>query len=229
MKRGINVAAVVLLIVGAGGCAQTRPSDAFEIAPGFSMRQNGVIDIGDVYLEVNYYDSKWTIAQQHDRFALAENADKAADGAHVISGVLTTAAGPANFTEHVKASTNGVNYAATFASEKALETNELSMAFILPLASFGGKEILFDQTAVGLSKTAPAKGAAKFFEKDGIHRIELPTESGKLIITGNFYVLLQDDREWGDPRYSLRLYFTPGSGEVTQSKIELQMEMKPIQ
>ena len=229
MKRGCKVAAIVLLMASASGPAQTRPSNVIDIAPGFAMRPNGVIDIGDIYLEVNYYDSKWTIAQQHDRFAAVGEAKfDLASEAHTVSGVLTTAAGPANLTERVEApASGGVIYAATFASDKAMDTNELSMAFILPLASFGGKELIIDKQAVPLSQAAPEKGAAKIFEKDGMHRIEMPTPGGTLIVTGNFKVLLQDDREWGDPRYSLRLNFTPGTGQIKESKIELQMELKP--
>ncbi len=51
--------------------------------------------------------------------------------------------------------------------------------------------------------------------------------AGTLIVTGDFKVLLQDDREWGDSRYSLRLGFAPDSGQIKASKIELHMELRP--
>ncbi len=165
MQRLCKLASIVLLIVSAIGSAQTRPTDEIQIAPGFAMRQNGVIDIGDIYVEINYYDSKWTIAQQHDRFEPAQPASNpaSATGSHIISGVLTTAAGPANVIERVEApARGGVIYAATFASEKPLDTNELSVAFLLPLASFGDKEVKFDQQVVSLSKVAPRRGLRRF-------------------------------------------------------------------
>jgi hypothetical protein len=218
---------MVFLTLAVRGSAQTQPGDDIQITPGITMRQDGVIDIGVVYVEVNYYDSKWTIAQQHDRFKPSADGVKSESGAHVISGKLTTAGGDADLTERVEVAKPGdVKFGATLASDKALDTNELSMAFILPLASFGGKELTIDQQAVSLSNTAPAKGAAQIFEKDQAHEVKLPTPNGTLVVSGDFKLLLQDDREWGDPRYSMRLYFTPGSGQITQSKIDLHMVLK---
>lgn len=222
--------AALLLILTALAPAQTQPAaDSIDLIPGITLRPDGVIDIGDAFAEVNYYDIKWTIAQQHDRFEPAApqtNAPTTDPGVHLITGVLTTAQGPANLTERVSVNDGAVNYSATLNSDKELATNELSVAFILPTKSFAGKQVLIDQQPLTLPEAPAAKGQAEFTNKDAAKEIELPTPNGTLLITGNFKVLVQDDREWGDPRYSMRLYFTPGSGQIKQSQIDLQLKWK---
>jgi hypothetical protein len=225
MKFGTIASGVILMVFSAIAAAQTtQPS--VDVGPGMKLRPVGVIDIGDMYVEVNYYDSKWTIAQQHDKFTPVGNAPATQPSDHVIKGILTTAAGAANYSETVESIDGGIKYSAQLTSEKPLDTNELSMAFILPTKSFGGKQIMVDQQPQALSMEVPKKGEARILEKDSANEVDLPTPSGTLVITGNFKFLIQDDREWGDPRYSMRLNFTPGSGQIKESKIELTLKWK---
>lgn len=230
MQRTSSLAAglAIYAAIATLATAQQPPETKREIAPGFLLRPGGVIDIGDVYVEVNYYDAKWTIAQQHDRFAPSPATQPAADaGASVISGTLTTTGGPATYTQRVSPTADGVHLTASFVSDKPLETNELSMTFILPLASFGGKEMKVDGAAVPLPLTPAKKGEARIYGNEQVSTLELPTPKGTLVVTGKFKLLLNDDREWNDPRYSLRLSFTPGSGAITRSDIDLNLALKP--
>src|SRR5450432_1592003 len=190
MKHDYKMAGgTLLLILVAIAAAQTPPTNSVEVAPGFKLRPNGVIDIGDAYAEVNYYDSKWTIAQQHDKFQPTVTAPTSAPSAHMISGVLTTAGGPANLTELIEPADGGISYSARLISEKPLDTNELSAAFILPLKTFGGKQIMIDQQPFTLPMEPAKKGEARVTSKDNVHEVDVPTPDGMLIITGNFSFL----------------------------------------
>jgi hypothetical protein len=235
MKSGCKYALAVFLgIFAVSIWAQESPSA--EISPGFKVRPDGVIDIGPLFAEVNYYDSNWTIAQQHDKFQLASPDTKvpatqpaAPSEAMTFTGILTTAQGPANLTETVTPVEGGVDYSATVTSEKELPTNELSVAFLLPTASFAGKQITIDGDATTLPPDAAPKGQSQITEKDEAHEVDLPMPTGNLTIKGTFKFLVQDDREWGDPRYSMRLMFTPNSGAIKESKAALQMRLTPAQ
>ena len=63
--------------------------------------------------------------------------------------------------------------------------------------------------------------------KDDVQKIEIPMPTGTLTIAGHLACSLQDDREWDNDRYSLRLNFSPASGQLKDSKIEFQMTWKP--
>ncbi|HEX8324908.1 MAG TPA: hypothetical protein VF595_13465 [Tepidisphaeraceae bacterium] len=217
--------AALLLMTVAPALAQTRPAEKTPISGEFTMRPTGVIDLGDVYIEVNYYDAKWVIAQQHDRFA-PTTAPMITASQMTIPGILTTPAGPAKYTQSITAQPDGLNLSAEFVSDKPLDTNELSMTFILPVATFGGREMKIDGVAQPLPLTPATKGMPRIFDKDAVREIEVPTPQGTLVVSGQFKLLLNDDREWNDPRYSLRLYFTPGSGAITRSAVDLKLRLK---
>jgi hypothetical protein len=226
MKHACKIAGVLMFLAAVASAQTTQPSAGIEISPGFKLRPNGVIDAGDLFFEVNYYDAKWTIAQQHDKFVPTSAVPATQPSVHEISGVLSTAAGPSNYSERVEAIDGGIKYSAQLTSEKPLATNELSMAFLLPLKSFGSKMLTVDQAATVLPMEAAKKGQARIVEKDQAHEVDLVAPGGTLVIMGNFGFLIQDDREWGDARYSMRLLFTPGSGQINESKIELTMKWK---
>jgi hypothetical protein len=232
MKSGCKYALAFFLgIFAVSVWAQESPS--VEISPGFKVRPDGVIDIGPLFAEVNYYDTDWAISQQHDKFQLASPDANAPStqpvtpgGAQTFTGILTTAQGPANLTETLVPIDGGLNYSATFASAKELATDELSVAFLLPVESFSGKQVTIDGDSTTFPADAPKKGESLLTVKEEAHEVDLQTPNGTLTLKGSFKVLVQDDREWGDTRYSMRVMFTPNSGAIKESKVELQMRLK---
>ncbi|MBN8217292.1 MAG: hypothetical protein J0L75_11670 [Spirochaetes bacterium] len=91
---------------------------------------------------------------------------------------------------------------------------ELSLAVTLPIAPLAGREFRLDDEPVRL----PARWEKTLLaSRSGVRRLELPTEAGTLALEGNFDVRVQDNREWNIGEYSVRLRFSPGSGEFTRS------------
>jgi hypothetical protein len=209
--------------------ASARPDESVQVAPGFKLRTNGLLDIDDIYTEISFYDGNWTIAQQHDRFQPGPATQPSSPNVYDLSGTLATTPGDLKIDEHVtKADDGSIKYVATVSSAKEIQTNELSLAFLLPTKSFGGKQIVIDQQPIALPAEPAQKGAAVLQAMDDVEQVELPLAKGdKLAISGHFKLLIQDDREWGDARYSMLLYFTPGSGDIKESKIELLMKRVP--
>lgn len=228
MRLAIAAVAVVSLSVTAPVGSGQEPVGARVIAPGFSVRPDGVLDIGPLYAEVNHYDASWALAQQHDRFRRDPTppppaARRGAARTEVIGGVLTTARGPARLVERVERAAGGIHYSAVFTSAKPVPTNELAMAFLLPLSAFGGKTIRVDGQALVLPAAPRPKGQAHILTRNDVREVVLPMPTGALIVTGHFNFLVQDDREWGDARYSMRLHFSPASGPISTSRIDLRM------
>jgi len=231
MKHGCKIACgLIVIILSATSWAQQQPSDAVEVAPGFKLGANGAIEIGDISAEVGHFDGDWTVSEQHDVFkASAPNPPATQPSSHVVTGVFVSASGPFNLTDRMEAAGDGVHFSADMASDKPVETNELHMSFSLPVKSVGGKKAMIDGEPTLLPSEPAKQGEAQLISKDNVHKIEIPTATGTLIITGNLNMLLQDDREWNDDRFSLRLNFSPASGQIKESKIEFQMEWKPAE
>ncbi|MGA2443393.1 MAG: hypothetical protein ABSH08_20770 [Tepidisphaeraceae bacterium] len=231
MKHGWKIACgLILTILIATSWAQEQQSDAIDVAPGFKLGVDGVIEIGDISAEVGHFDANWTVSEQHDVFKAQEpNPPATQPSSHVVTGVFVSESGPFNLTERMDAAGGGVHFSASMASDKPVETNELYMSFSMPVSSVGGKQALIDGQPTLLPSEPAKPGEAHLIDKDGVHKIEIPMPTGTLIITGNLNMLLQDDREWNDDRFSLRLNFLPASGQLKESKIEFQMKWKPAE
>ncbi|MGD0463515.1 MAG: hypothetical protein ABSB74_13605 [Tepidisphaeraceae bacterium] len=230
MKYGYKIACGIILMLGASALAQTQPSDDTDLAPGFKLRTSGGIDIGDLYAEVVHFDDNWKEVEEHDVFQPTVQAPATQPSSKLLTGDFAVGAGTFKLTEQIDPTDAGIHFSATMSSDKALATNEMSVALNLPVATFGGKKIVVDQQAVAMPAEPAAKGEPHIFDKEDAKEIDLPTAAGTLIITGdNLNILVQDDREWGDPRYGLRIRFTPGDGQITSSKIDLQMKWKPAE
>jgi hypothetical protein len=199
----------------------TQPADAIDLGSGFKMRDTGGIDVAELYAEVVQFDSNWKETEEHDIFRPDIKATD--DKTHVAAGDFTVPDGTFKLTETVGAIDNGIDFSAALSSDKEIHCNELSLAINLPVAAVGGKKIMVDDHAVDMPMEPAAKGQAHIFDTEGAKKIVIPTPSGSLTLTGNFTVLIQDDREWGDPRYGLRIQFTPGSGDIKSAKVQAQM------
>lgn len=208
MKHGYKITCgIVFLMLGASAPAQTQPSDDTNLAPGFKLRTSGGIDIGDVYAEVVHFDSNWKETEEHDVFQPTVQAPATQPSSKLLTGDFVTPPGTFKLTEQIDPNDAGIHFSATMASDKELTTNEMSVALNLPVATFGGKQIMVDQQAVPMPAAPAAKGEAHMFDTEDAKEIDLPTPAGTLIITGNnLSILVQDDREWGDPRYGLRIH-----------------------
>jgi hypothetical protein len=229
MKYGCKIAyGIIILVLSATVFAQDQQTDAVDVAPGFKLGSNGAILIGEFSAEIGHFDGSWTISEQHDAFKPADkNPPATQPSSHIISGVYTSAAGPFNLTEQMDATSDGVQFLAHMTSDKEVDTNELYLSLSLPVKSFGGKRVMVDDQPTLLPSDPSKPGSAMLIAKDDVQKIEIPMPTGTLTITGNLSLLLQDDREWDNDRYSLRLNFSPASGQLKDSKIEFQMNWKP--
>jgi hypothetical protein len=225
MRQAICISgAVLLLLLGSTALAQsTQPSDVADLGGGFKMRSGGGIDIGGIYCEVVIFGTDWKETESHDVFTPQIKSGDA--GSHVASGTFTSPAGSFNLTETVTPADGGIHFAAEVTSDKEVDCNELSLAFDLPVALVGGKQVTIDGEDVTLPMEPAKKGESHLYDKEMAQTVQVPTPDGMLTISGNFTVWLQDDREWGDQRYGLRIQFSPSQGGFKEAKLDLGMKM----
>lgn len=219
---------LILVLTAIGYPQQSPPSDDVDIAPGFKLRTTGGIDIGPIYAEVVQFDPDWTETEQHDIFHPAKPAASTTQpGVYTLTGAFPLKANSFTLTERISPAADGIDYSATMSADKDLiTTSELSVAFALPVPIFAGKQISIDQQPLDLPSAPAAKDDAHIFDKQDVHEIDLPTPTGTLVITGDFDILVQDDRQWGDQRYALRIHFAPNDGDIKESAIDLKMKWK---
>jgi hypothetical protein len=230
MRRAIVFGLGLLLSFAASAARAQDAGDAVDIAPGFKLSPTGQLVIGPITAEIAHFDTSWSVTEQHDAFEPSPAvgvAPTTQPTTHIINGTFTTAAGPFHLTEHVDVIKDGLAFSAEVKSDKEVPTNALYVGLTLPTDSFSGKQLNVDGEAVALP-AAPAKpGNSGLFDRDDIQKIELSLPGGTLTITGDLNIHVQDDREWDNQQYSLRLQFSPASGQLKQSKIEFQMHWKP--
>jgi hypothetical protein len=228
MKRGFGLTCgTVLLFVCATAWPQTQPSDDTDLASGFKIRTTGGLDISNMYMEVVQFDANWKETEEHDIFKPAAQTTADQPNAKVLTGDFPTPGGTFQLTERLEPNDSGVHFSAVMSSDKEIQTNEMSVAFNLPSAIFADKPIVIDGMELNMPAAPATKGHPQIVVKQDAREVDLPTPSGILIITGHLNVQVQDDREWGDPRYALRLHFSPSDGHIKQSKIDLQFQWKP--
>jgi hypothetical protein len=223
---------VCVMLCGALFCiaafGDNQPASGDNTASEIKMNLVGALSAGGLSAEVGHFDDKWSLTQQHDAFQPSENAPPATQpSSQIVSGKFATSAGVFTLTEQMDKTDDGAKFSASVNSDKAIPTNQLYVSFALPSAAFGGKSIKIDDQDVALSAQPAQKGQAQIFASDSAKEISIPTAKGTLTISGDLYVYLQDDREWDDNRFSLRLMFWPNTGDIQNAKIEFSMKMKP--
>ena len=56
-----------------------------------------------------------------------------------------------------------------------------------------------------------------------VKRFRIPSKNGEILIEGNFYLRIQDDRKWNGSTFNIRLGFTPYTSGIQNSKISLRI------
>ena len=232
MRHAITCLSVMgLLLTAAPARAQDEQAEPTptEVAPGVFVWDNGTFEfgVGDIIAEVLHYDQAWAGSQQHNAFTVAEGYPEKSEGKIVISGEYNSAGGLFTLTETFENTDDGVKYTAALNSDSQVSSNELSAGFSLPVDVFGDKQIMIDDNAVTLPREAPVAGSAHIMMGENARKIVLTSEDGTLTITGDMTILLQDNREWGDFDYGLRINFTPSQGQYNQSNLELMFQWVP--
>lgn len=227
MKHGYTIAGAIVLAFAVGGFAQTKPSSSGDIAPGFKLRPSGGIEVGDIHMEVVHFDSNWTETAQHDAFKPTVK-PATQPSSKVLTGDFATPSGTFTLTEQLDPSDDGLHYSAEMTSDAEIGTKDLSFDIFLPVSTFGGKQITIDQQPLTMPQEPAKQGQAHLLDKEGVQEIDLPTVGGTLVITGSdLSIWVQDNREWNDPQYTLRIHFSPKDGALKDSKVDFQMKWKP--
>ena len=92
---------------------------------------------------------------------------------------------------------------------------------LLPVSRYRGTSFEVDgkiyQFPKEFTKEALYAGSAK--------RFRIPVKNGEILIEGNYYLRVQDDRKWDGSTFNIRLGYTPYTGGIQKSKISLRIRL----
>ena len=164
---------------------------------------------------------------QHDAYT-PKASPTTQPGAFVLDGPFAMDSDTFNLSERITPGDGGIHYVASVTSDKGVETKELSLQLQLSTDDFGGKKVTIDGDEVKLPSDPQPKGQAQLAAKGGVHEIDIPTSDGTLVIssTGGMEIYLQDNREWDDDHFGLRIHFSPAAGQIKSSTLDLQIKVK---
>lgn len=114
---------------------------------------------------------------------------------------------------------NEENATASVNMENGSLAKPLCLNTLLPVSSYEGTKFEADGK-IGhfpkeFDKTVIYAGTVKQFR--------IPSKSGEILIEGNFYLRIQDDRKWNGSTFNIRLGFTPYTTGIQKSKITLRI------
>ena len=203
------------------------PDDS-DVSTGIQLRSNGQLAIGPITAEIAHYADDWSETMQHDAYT-PKASPATQPGAFVLDGPFALSSDTFNLTERITPDNGGIHYVASVTSDKAVDTKELSLQLQLSTDDFGGKQVTIDQDEVKLPTDAQPKGQAQLAAKNGVHEIDIPVSNGTLMISssGGMDIYLQDNREWDDDHFGLRIHFSPVDGQIKSSALDLEMKVKP--
>lgn len=104
-----------------------------------------------------------------------------------------------------------------------MENGSLAKPFclntLLPVSSYEGTKFEAD----GKIGHFPKEFDKTVIFAGTVKRFRIPSKNGEILIEGNFYLRIQDDRKWNGSTFNIRLGFTPYTTGIQKSKITLRI------
>ena len=200
-----------------------------EIVPGIAVLPNGMLEIGKATMEIQHFGEGYTLAGQSgavEQTTLCEN------GAFALSVPFRTSdGGMLDLTEKVQQAEDGsVLYFAVMKSATGISTEELSLAFTLPVADYAEKTLTASGKTLLLPKDYLDEKSFLGWFPD-VAELLIPMPDGKTLHISSpstFSFLAQDNRKWQNPHNVVRIRFTPTTpGKLlTEGGIKLKFALK---
>lgn len=220
MSKHIVVWTMVLSV-----CLANSSSRAEEFIEGLSIQPSGWMKTTDgIEMGVDHYGKDWALTRQAlEAVQPKDKATEVSPGRWATTGTF----GSFEFSEVIsKVATNKIHYHAAVKSASGVQTNQLAFVITLPFKVYLGKSVECDGKKINL----PRKYSEQFvFSSDRMKSLAIPTENGRLVIHHSKGIIIQDPRlykeiyEW----YVIRLSFSPESGMIKDSSIDLDIELQP--
>lgn len=213
--RGMAVCAVLALAAGWSGVAAGA-----ELLPGLQVRDNGYMELDGIRMDVTAWDMKWGYVKQ-DALRREQGFPVEKAGTYQVKGTLPVkAGGELAFEQLLKQEGEGLSYVASVKSADGVELRVLALCLELPIEAFAGKAIRAGDKEITLPAEFKSQDVASM--KD-VPSLAIPLTKGTLTLKGKYGIYIQDQRQFKGKSFSVRVFFTPQGGLITDAKLELSI------
>lgn len=189
----------------------------------------GSLKIGETVFTVRCFDAKWRNFTQESAFFRVTGQQQKQSRYQLEAEIRHPDFPAGSFRESLTRQPRGnYRYRAELSFRSPARFNDIAFAAAaLPVSKFSGRELFIDgKKTIVLPRTHQKKSGSTLFRGKAATLI-LPLAKYKLTFRGKLDLLLQDDRAFGKEVYTLRLYFSPARGAVTDSSIDLDIDVQP--
>ncbi len=204
--------------------AGTVSAQVPQFIEGVSIEPTGWMNTAaGIEMGVDHYGKDWALSRQ----VLGAVTTKGEPAAAADRWSLTGSFAGFDFAQTISAAgPNKLHYHVEVASVSGVQTSQLAFVVTLPVKLYQGKSVECDGKTIALPQTY---GEEFLYQAASAQTLTIPTESGQLVIRNGNGIIIQDPRKYGElyQWYTIRLSFSPASGVLTQSAIDLDIELQP--
>jgi hypothetical protein len=207
--RTILVSVAVAALLAASGSLAQETLSAKLHASGMVRVTRGDVELA--VIELNAHGPEWKLAPQAT--AAAEVSDLPDQAGKRFVGTLpvpNTDGGAIKFTESVKALPQRLEFEYDLSVTGAMKLNGLQVSILLPVAQYGGKEVVISQPEgepeiVTLPQEQKGETSQLWFGEGATIEVAKGTDDAIVIeLRAATDVLVQDLRQWDRPTFEIR-------------------------
>ena len=193
------------------------------LPPGVAVDESGAMTLGGLSAAVNVYDRDWRVSIQGKSSIVPEPSYPVPSAkVYELKGTLKVPNSD-GFTiqQWVKeAGPDTATYSMTMKSKEGIRCQAVAYSIALPAHLFDGKTIVVN----GRERKVENFREPAYHVKD----LEITNGDRRIALKGDFTVVIQDNRKFSVPNFSLRLLFAPPSGLVKETKLEFSVSVTPL-
>lgn len=183
-----------------------------------TVSKEGNLQIGKLELNWTTYASDWSATTLKSSTFQGET-----NYPRFSAGQFETAGKWNGFNLHVASSATAdtLQYSARFKADPPVESRTLALVMNLP-ADTPSPGVLVDGKAVHLPKVFER---IQLFGSRKIRTLQLDLDGKTITVSGNYTLLIQDDRKWRNNYFVFRFSAHPGSGKLKEASLDLTIRL----
>ena len=179
--------------------------------------ESGTLRVSNTEWQTLYMNSKWRPHPQSRDLAVQDHSKNRWSGFFRASDQTPLF----SYQQTVQGSSDQFQLKASVRAEPNLATNLLSYQGTLPIAYYGGTELLLDSTPLKLPSTFDGDPRITIQQ---VRKVQIPTPEGTLTLEGNSTLMVVDSRKYGGSEFFLRFFYHPHKGSIHESHFSTKIQ-----